>query len=320
MSLITDDWRLKLLAVALAVLMLGAVAFSQNPPTTNSQTVGLSYTLAPNLVLINPPSKTTVTYKGLAGDIRNVTASNLTATVDAPTHAGAAVRLNVTARSTITTVTVSNPAPIVVAVDTLVVKDLPVSVIARAAPGWSVTKAVPNPSVVHFSGPAGWETNLTASVTFPGTVSVTGPIDSPNQPVMLQNSNGSLDLPTIGRTLPPASLDVNAVSIHIEATAGSSSSTVPLVDSAPSHGPPPGYRVTAITITPNTVILTGDPVVLGRIPRIVLPPVDLSRSTSDTTFQVAIPYPDGTAGTVSTATVKYSISPNPNVSPLPTPT
>ena len=34
MNLITDDWRLKLLAVGLALLMLGAVAFSQNPPTT----------------------------------------------------------------------------------------------------------------------------------------------------------------------------------------------------------------------------------------------------------------------------------------------
>ncbi len=39
MNLITDDWRLKLLAVGLAVLMLGAVAFAQNPPTTKSFTV-----------------------------------------------------------------------------------------------------------------------------------------------------------------------------------------------------------------------------------------------------------------------------------------
>ena len=32
LNLITEDWRLKLLAFGLAVLMLGAVAFSQNPP------------------------------------------------------------------------------------------------------------------------------------------------------------------------------------------------------------------------------------------------------------------------------------------------
>jgi len=60
-NLITDDWRLKLLAIGLAVLMLGAVAFSQNPPTTKSFTVPISYQVGADLVLINPPFTTTVT-------------------------------------------------------------------------------------------------------------------------------------------------------------------------------------------------------------------------------------------------------------------
>ena len=33
MSWVTESWRLKLLAIGLSVLMLGAVAFAQNPPT-----------------------------------------------------------------------------------------------------------------------------------------------------------------------------------------------------------------------------------------------------------------------------------------------
>src|SRR4029077_3483575 len=83
-SLITDDWRLKLTAVVLAVLMLGAVAFSQNPPTTKTLTVGLNYIVPSssstpscpyNIVLINPPSKTNVTYSGLADVIANVNPS-----------------------------------------------------------------------------------------------------------------------------------------------------------------------------------------------------------------------------------------------------
>ena len=45
MNLILEDWRLKLLAIGLGVLMLGAVAFSQNPPTTGSLAVQVSYTL-----------------------------------------------------------------------------------------------------------------------------------------------------------------------------------------------------------------------------------------------------------------------------------
>ena len=45
LGLITDSWRLKLIAFGLAVLMLGVLAFSQNQPTTRSLTVGLNYTV-----------------------------------------------------------------------------------------------------------------------------------------------------------------------------------------------------------------------------------------------------------------------------------
>jgi YbbR domain-containing protein len=324
-NLIIEDWRLKLLAIGLAVLMLVAVAFSQNPPTSGYQTVLLSYpNVAPNIILLNPPTKAIVNYSGLADVIRNISPNNLIATVDA-SHAkpGSAVKLNVTARALDPRVIVQNPPPIAVDIESLQGKDLPVQVSARAAPGWSVTKQVaicpgtskPNPCVVHFDGPATWETNLTAFVPYSAPVNVST-IDSPNQLIQLQNSNGALDL-TSCRTVPCAQLDITSASVHIEAVAGSTSSTVPLVDSPPSHPPPAGYRVTAITITPLTVIITGDPAQLGRIQRIILAPVDLSGRTSDATFQVNISYDSGISGNVSTATVKYSISANPNVSPSP---
>jgi hypothetical protein len=324
-NLILEDWRLKLLAIGLAIVMLGAVAFSQNPPTSGFQTVLLTYpNVAPNIILLNPPSKVVLSYSGLADVIRNVSPNNLVATVDA-SHAkpGSGVKLNVTAKSLINGVVVQNPPPIAVDIDALQVKELAVQVVARAAPGWSITKEVaicpgtskPNPCVVHFNGPASWQTNLTASVPYSAPVNV-GTIDAPNQLIQLQNSNGALDL-TSCATVPCAQLDVPSASVHIEAAAGSTSSTVPLVDQPPSNPPPPGYRVTAITITPATVIITGDPAVLGRIQSILLPPVDLSGRTSDVTFPVNISYKTGVTGDVQTATVKYSISANPNVSPSP---
>jgi YbbR-like protein len=323
-GLITEDWRVKLLALGLAVLMLGAVAFSQNPPTTNHLTVGVSYTVPPNIILINPPTKQDVTYSGLADVISHVNASNLIATVDA-TRAlpGAAVRLNVVARSLDPRVQVVQPPPIAVQVDTRQVREVPVQVAARAGPGWSLTKSAaicpgtvsPNPCKVHFDGPVLWETNLTATATLPGLVNV-GTIDSPNQPVVLSNSTGIIDL-TSCRTQPCVNLDVTSVNLHIEATPGASSSTVPLLDAPPSHGPPNGYRVTGITINPITVIINGDPAVLGKIRNLILPAVDLSSSTSDAQFQVQIPYPAGTSGSVAIATVTYSISRNPAVPPSP---
>jgi YbbR domain-containing protein len=328
--IVTDDWRLKLLAVALAVLMLGAVAFSQNPPSTGSQTVGLTYAnVPPNLILINPPSQTTVAYTGVPDVIKQVTktCSCLTATVDV-SHArpGNNVQLNVVATSTLpnSELFVQNPFPIRVTIDQYVQgKDLQVQVSAHAAPGWSITKTAaqcPNtPCVVHFSGPASWLKNMTATVTYPSAVNL-GSIDSPNQLVQLTNTNGLVDLTTC-RTQPCATLDTLTASIHIEAVAGSNSSTVALLDSPPSHPPANGYRITAVTITPNTVVISGDPTAIGKVRSIILPAVDLTGKTSDYTTSVNIPYENyqGITGTVGTATVKYSISPNPSVSPSPTP-
>lgn len=333
-NLLTDDWRLKLTALGLAILMLGAVAFSQNPPTTKTLTVGLNYIVPasenglPNIILINPPPTTHVTFSGLAETIANVNTSNLIATVDATgARPGNAVRLNVTAKSLITTgiVTVQQPPPIAVTVDTLQALDVPVQVTARAAAGWSIdpTKTLAtcpgaqtsNPCKVHFIGPVSWESGLKAVAVFPGLA--IGKTDSLNQPVQLVSASGPVDFSI--RTVPSASADVTSVDIHVEAVAGTTRASVPLVDSAPSHGPPTGYRVTGITITPLFVTISGDPVVLARVQNIVLPALDLSKSTSDAVFVVAITYPSGVGGDTQTATVKYSISANPNVSPTASP-
>jgi YbbR domain-containing protein len=145
---------------------------------------------------------------------------------------------------------------------------------------------------------------------------VAGTMNLLNQSVLLQNATGSLD--TTVRTVPSTTVDVTSVDVHIEAFQGTTSASVPLVDSPPSHPPPQGYRVTAVTITPLLVTISGDPAVLARIRNIALAGVDLSKSTSDATFQIAIDYQAlGVTGNVPIATVKYSISANPNVTSSP---
>ncbi|HKV88520.1 MAG TPA: CdaR family protein [Candidatus Dormibacteraeota bacterium] len=320
-GLITDQWRIKLLALGLAVLLLGAVAFSQNPPTTGSLTVPLLYSKVPaGVVILNPPPKILVTYIGPSFLLKDVNVDHVTATVDA-SHAkpGQAVRLNVTAATTILDVDVQNPAPIVVQVDDRRVKALPVQVAARAAPGWSISKAVAvcgtNPCTINFDGPASWETNLVATVDYPYPVGATTS-DTPNLQVTLSNSSGFLDLTTC-RTSPCAQLDVTSVGVHIDAVAGSTSSTIVLLDSPPSHGPAPGYRVTDVKITPTLVTISGDPAALAKIRNITLPPVDLTGKNTNALFQVAIPYPDGISGNVANASVTYTIARNPTVTPSP---
>ena len=320
MSWIIDDWRLKLLALLLAVLMLGAVAFSQNPPTTKTLKVTLHYTpIGENgdLVILDPPSSVNITISGLADVISNASVSNFNAKVDATrATVGPAVNLNIAVTTTLN-VTIQNPAPIVVRIDNQVAQDVPVQVVVHAATGWRVTNSVSTPPTVHFVGPKSWTSSLTATVVVPGLIS--GQQNGlRNLQVQLQNSTGAFSVSPCS-TQPCASLDPGSVDVTINSVTGTTSATVPLVDAPPSNGPPAGYRIVAISVNPATVIITGDPAILAKIQRITLLAVDLSTYTSTVTVQVNIPYPDGVTALngVQSAKITYTIQKNPSVSPSP---
>lgn len=319
MNLITDDWRLKLLAVGLAVLMLGAVAFSQNPPQTKTFSVPLSYTVGPDLVIISAPTKTSVTVTGLADLIGSMTADHIQAHVDA-THVspGPDAKLQVVATSLVNGVNIAQqPPPFTANIDRLTVDTLTVQPITHALAGWEVTKSEAlcpsSPCVVHFSGPASWEVNLKAVSIYSSPIDNSS-YDIPTWPVNLQQGSTGLDPAKWTLNQPYSSLDVSSVSLHIEARTGTTSRSVALVDSPPVHPPPAGYHVTGVVIAPVTVVLTGPADKLAVVQYLSLLPVDLSSSTTNATFSVQIPFPTGMSGSVAIAKLTYLISANPNTS------
>lgn len=323
MNWITDDWKLKLLALGLAVLMLSAVAFSQNPPTSKTMQVGIAYSVPPNLILINPPTKTAVTVSGLADLVSATNTSNVVATADlSKASPGTSVRVNLVAKSGLSNVLVQT-TPVVLNIDQRATVKLPVAVRTPRGitPGWSVTKSEArcpdSPCTVTFDGPVSWESNLKAYADFP--IAVNNSYEYPSQPVVLEQNNIPLDLTKpSASTVPQAKLDINAVTIVIVAKAGTTSRQVVLIDAPPAYSPPSCYRVTGITLDPIAVVLTGAPDLLSSITTILLPQLDLSKATSNTSFKVTISYPDGVSGSVPTAKVTYSISSNPNcASPAP---
>ncbi|MGH7759876.1 MAG: CdaR family protein [Candidatus Dormibacteraceae bacterium] len=321
MNLITDDWRLKLLAVGLAVLMLAAVAFSQNPPQTRTFSVPLSYTVGPDLVIIDAPTKTLVTVNGLADLVGSMTAERIQAHVDATkVSPGGDVRLSVVATSLVNGVTAQQPSPFTANIDRLSVDTLTVQPVDHATPGWEVTKSEAlcpaSPCVVHFSGPASWEVNLKAVAIYNSPIE-NSTYDIPTWGITLQQGSTTLDPSKFFQTQPISSLDVSSVSLHIEARTGTTSRSVALVDSAPTHPPPAGYHVTGVVVAPVTVVLTGPADKLALVENLSLPPVDLSNSTANTTFKLQIPFPSGMSGSVAVAKITYLISANPVVSPTP---
>ncbi len=324
MNLITNDWRLKVLALGLAILLLGAVAFSQNPPTQKVlRDVSISYTMAPDIIVISPPSKTNVTVTGLADALTAVNAGNVAASFDlTKASPGPNVHVNLVIRSLIAKVDVQNPnVPYVLNIDSLARKSLAIEVRTpqRPVPGWQLTKKEalcpgPDACTAVFTGPASWETNLTAVADFPLPVQQ----DSqtvPSIPVHLLQNGVPLDLTRF--TQPLITLDPSTVQIRVEAKQGTTLRQVVLIDSPPSHGPPAGYRVTNITIDPGSIVISGPADVLATITQIMLPPMDLTGVTSNRTFQVVIPLRPDITGSVGVAKVTYSISANPNASPGP---
>jgi YbbR domain-containing protein len=321
-SWIIDDWRLKLLALGLAVLMLGAVAFSQNPPSSITMKVGISYSLPPGLILINPPKLTTVTVQGLADLVSAANFNNTVATADVSKAAstGPSVKVNLVGKSVINGLSVQ-ATPISLNIDTRSVVQL--AVIARiprgAAQGWQITKQEaqcadpPPPCTVTFDGPASWQENLKAYADYP--VPVAGSSNElPGVPVVWEQNGTPLDLTIY--TVPKVGLSIKTVTIHVEAKSGTTSRQVTLIDAPPSNPPPTCYRVTNITIDPSAIVISGPSDAVPNITTITLPAVDLSSHTSDFAFRIAIPpLPAGVTGSAATARVTYSISRNPNCAP-----
>ena len=318
MTWITDDWKLKLLAFGLAVLMLGALAFSQNPPTSKTLQVGIAYTVPSGLILLNPPKTTTVTVTGPADLVSAANSGNTAATADVRAASpGPSVKVNLVGKTLIPGVSVQ-ATPIALNVDTENVVQL--AVVARLnvppAPGWQVTKleaqcsGPPPPCTLTFDGPASWQKNLRAFADYPIKVE-SDSYTFPSAKVVPEQNGTTLDWTRY--TLPQTKLDITSVSIVIQAKSGTSSRQVTLVDSQPSNPPPNCYRVTGITVDPISIVVTGTPDALSGITTtLALPAVDLSQKTSNASFQIAIPFPPGVTGSQAKAKVTYSISNNPN--------
>jgi YbbR domain-containing protein len=327
MNLITDDWKIKLLALGLAVLMLGAVAFSQNPPKqVVLRDVNIGYTIGPDIVVIDPPTKANVTVTGLADALTTVNSRNVAAAFDlTKVSPGQNVHVNLNVRSLLPgTVKVENPSvPYILNIDRLVTKEIPVQVRPpRISVGWSLTKIeaqcpppTPTPCAITFTGPATWVDGLTAKVDYPNPVNTNGQA-VPSIPVQLVQANGQL-LDLSKQTQPLVRYEPSTVTVAYEAKPGTTLRQVVLIDALPTHGPAPGYRITNVTVDPVTVVISGPPEILARISTVTLPGVDLNGATSSKTFQVSISYPDSAIVGPQTARVTYTISPNPAASPGP---
>jgi hypothetical protein len=325
-SLITNEWRLKLGALALSLALLGAVAFSQ--VKTDHVIVSITYVNLPqNLIVLAPPRQIDVPVSAPA-ELFPLNKTSVTVIADmSRINVGTNQLVSFKVRASDVRIQVAVPPPINVDVDRLQQVQLNVQLLnARGAIGYAIdlTKSTAQcgnstqPCAVTFSGPASLTDGLSAFVTITDPVAA-DTTDLLNQQVKFEQKGRPVDTTKID-TLPQITFDPQFVTAHVEAKRGSTSRQLVLIDAPPTRLPPTGYRITKVVIDPPLVLITGLGDAIGKAgDTITLDAVDLGGATSDKSFKVNITYPDGTTGAVKTATITYSISPNPTVNPTPGP-
>jgi YbbR domain-containing protein len=321
MSWVVNNWRLKLLALGLAVVLVFAVGYSQYPVQTITVDAKVNYNNEPpvGLVVNGPPVTSKVAISGLASDVR---AAIVTVDVDlSKLKEGTAVVVSPIAHESGQGVTIQSVAPITLKVEQLATVNLDIQVRATFANGWQLTKAQAECSPdqacqVTVSGPTSIMQGLGAYVVVDEPIASTDRRVPANAIRFVRNS-ADVDLLKI-LAFPGITWTPTTVIAHITASHGTETIQVALVDAQPSALPPAGYHVTAVIVSPLLITITGSPETLAGINSITLPAVSLAGYTSDHTFTLKITAPDPSVVlSVKTATVTYKIAPNPAVSPSP---
>lgn len=352
---LVGNWQLKLISIVLTVALLGAVAFTTNPPTTATVDVHIEYPTPPSqLVLVNPPTHIQVHAIGLANsvnDFKRKFASSAGARVDlAGMHAGAqqVVQAQVTASGDGVTVTPSS-VPVRVNLETMETVRLPIQVRVtnlNSSAGISVVDSgtyatCGNDTVacqVAVHAPASLVKGLQAYLSYVDPrPNQSGLEFVPGLPIRFERNGKSVDLSGNNPQVIPNLISVQPMTAtaRVETQGGTLTSTYPVF--AKTTGTPAcGYQVESLSYSPATVTVTGPTQALAGLQQVQLSSIDVSGLSGSETVTRSLGLPPGVqpaSGTPSAISVSVTIGqafsctpatgngpPTPQATPQPTPT
>lgn len=343
---ILSNLRLKLLALVLAVALLGAVAFSQNPiRTVTLDNVPIVYQHEPaGLILLDQPSRISVAIRGPRDVIDQAAGIAASGAVGAeidlsrirhtPGTAPSVVPVTITFTSTIPGISFPPNVTVLLRVDDLVSRSLPIDVrLPNVASGFDASgRSTTVPATVAVTGGASEVGRLTAFVTL-GVV-ITGQAQA-DVVVSFEDALTKKLIPWPLPSDPQSSFDTGnpAGTVHVTVDPVQSAETrqVGLI-AAPQGQPACGYAITGLTITPSGpfVQVTGPPNALTSLSTITLQPVSVAGATSNQSSTQNIPLPAGVTASPSRVTVTFQVqqkftcvpvtaTPSPTPSPTATP-
>jgi len=320
MSWIVQNWQLKLLALVLSLGLFSAVAFAQNPIQVRPITVPVSYdNLSPGQSIYNAPQSQPVNVTGLAQNVRIAGPNNVSVHVDATRLKNGTQTVFGHPRVAVPNVsTLEDQIPFQITIDDRATVTVPIEARITYAEGWKPVpdKILVTPSKLTFVGAATELKDIKAFVQ-PASPIAASSADIPSLPIQLEK-NG-LTVKTPSDTIPATTVDstLNA-SLHVEAQKPTQTRHVPLVET-PTGSPAPGYRITALTIDPLFVDISGSVADLSSINSVTLPAVAVDGLTSTITRRIPVNnLPANVTSGTGTVLVTITIQKNPVVNPTPT--
>ena len=324
---VTRNWRLKLLAVVLALVGWTGVVFATNPPGVRSVQVAVPQSpemLPADYVLTQPIGSLTVDVSGTQQHLSAFSSSSLQVSANydvikaVGSHVPATVRVPVKVTDTDPNTLLNSPPTYV---DALVDRS-----------GSSTANVV---VAVSRTPSAGYQIGSVQAA--PATVTATGPehaligLQVKTQPIDLYNQEANFNKDTVavypydarGTLLSDVNLNPATVNIQITVLPLNTIRTSSVVI-GPVTGVPTGYTVTVNSYTPATVTLSGPQRQMSSpsLAAVTTASINTGGQTGTRTYHVSIPVPTGIAVSPSTVTVTITVAPippPPTTAPSPTP-
>jgi YbbR domain-containing protein len=322
MSWVFQNWQLKLLALVLSLGLFAAVAFQQNPIQVIPVTAPISYDnlSASQTIIYSGPATVRINVSGLAQNVRIAGPNNVSVHVDASRLRNGTQGVVGRPRVAVPGVTtLEDQVPLQITVDDRATVTLPVEARITYAEGWKpvTDKIVVTPSKLTFVGAASELKDVKAFVAPASPIGVSS-ADVPSLPIQLEKNGRPFPTPT--DTIPATTIDstLNA-SLHVEAQKPNQTRRVPLLET-PSGTPAAGYRITAVTIDPLFIDVSGSVDDLVNINSVVLPAIAVDGASGNMTRTVRVNnLPPNVTSPTSSVSVTITIQKNPAVQPSPTP-
>ena len=325
---IARNWRLKLLALVLAIVAWAGVVYATNPPGTRSVSVPVpqgspGVSLPAGYLLTARIPNLTIYITGTQNSLSTFNLNSLQVSVEWDAIKAIGNRVPATVRL---------PARVTNSDPNIDLDNPPTSVEAQVDLAGSATEAVT--VAVSHAPPPGYEVEAGGVTATPSTVTATGPeheligIQVKTEPIDLSNQRANYTASDVllfpydktGQPLSGVNLEPPFANVQIQVNGLSTTRTSGVVI-GPVIDVPSGVAVSAISYTPMTVTLTGSQDLLNdaTLATVTTGPVDIAGQSGTVTYHLSISVPTGITASPSSVAVTITVTPIPTPTPVPTP-